>query len=493
MATELISETGMPNCRLLVVDDEVGYLQSLRRALKDDFEVHLADSAAEARKVFAQGVDIALVDICLGKEGSDRGGVVLLREILEQRPGFPVVMISAYGNVDVAVECMQAGAADFIQKPASVSELRQRLRAAHENARTALRARQLEERLYEIEPASIAGVSNGLEHVRRIIAMAARDGHASVLIRGETGTGKELVAQMIHRTGWRASGPMVAVAIAALNPNLMESELFGHEAGSFTGATQRRIGYIEKARDGVLFLDEIADLPQEAQVKLLRFLEERTFNRVGSTKGVSVELQLISATNRDLEKAIRETSFRQDIYYRLKSVDIYIPPLRERIDDIAPLTEHFLKRFRKQGRTQICTVCSEAMNMLLAYSWPGNVRELRAVLERALIFANAAEHGAVQPEDLPDLSTGQDHASSSLRSALPTEGVNLDRMLAVHELNALEAAIRQSGDRKGEAWRLLGLNDRFAVRRRIQSIRKRYPDLIESMPHLRGLYASKKR
>ena len=482
--------------RLLIVDDDRSFLRALGRALKANFSVSTAAGEQEALQAFAVGPDIILLDIRLDEaEPQNRAGVELLKRFLAMRSGIPVVMTSAYGDMDIAVECMRLGAADFIDKadlfatPSGLSELRQRLNSALERARLSRKVEQLEEQLERLEPINLVGVSPQLTQTKQLLPVVAQDGYVTVLIRGETGTGKELVAHAIHRLGWRSKEPFVSVTVAALNPSLVESELFGHEVGAFTGAAKRRIGYIEKAKGGCLLFDEIGDLSPELQLKLLRFLEERRFSRVGSSLEMQVDVQILCATNRDLESAVSEGRIREDLYFRLKSLEIVLPPLRERRQDILLLCDHFLGLFRQQGRSRIQEMAGAAAEVLLSYQWPGNVRELRAVLERANIYATYHGHTEIQKEDLPlELLT----AATSPEFVRPEEsfrdGINLSLELARAEFSYIEGALRATEERKNEAWKLLGLNDRFALLRRAKSLLQSYPQLAAEFPLVNKLY-----
>ena len=270
-----------------------------------------------------------MLDIRLDEEDpQNQEGIDLLKQFPEQRPDIPVVMITAYGDVNQAVECMKLGAADFVEKKASLAEIRQRLFNALQHSQFSRKAKHLEEYLEQKEPLEVIGESPAIQEVKRLIQMVAKDGYIPVLIRGETGTGKELVARAIYRWGWRTNGPFVPVPLVSIPETLLESELFGHEPGTFTDAKKRKIGWIEKARGGVLFLDEIGDLPMQVQVKLLRFLEERHFTRLGSTSPIQVDVQVVSATHQNLEKAVEEGRFREDLYYRLKGMQIELPPFK---------------------------------------------------------------------------------------------------------------------------------------------------------------------
>jgi two-component system, NtrC family, response regulator AtoC len=477
--------------RLFIVDDNEDFIESLRQALQDEYFISSAVNREHAHGVIRSGCDIMLLDVRLDEaDKANRDGLVLLRDFHAQLLNVPIVMMTAYGDVGVAVEAMREGAADFLQKPFDLPKLRAALANALERTRLRERISTLQQDYARVEPGELVGESTQIAEVRRLIQMVALDGYVTVLIRGETGTGKELVARSIHRVGRRAEEPFVPVAIASLNPNLVESELFGHEAGAFTGAKGRRVGLIEKAKRGILFLDEIGDLPAEAQLKLLRFLEERRFSRVGSSDELEVDVQVLAATNRNLEEAVDRGLIRQDLYFRLKSIQIFLPSLKERAADIQPLVRHFLKLFREQGRTRITQISTDAMRSLVRYQWPGNVRELRAVIERATIYANYNSHQQVEEEDLPleVLNTTIHSNKTPHQLEIGSGGVNLDSELAKLELSYIEEALRITQERKTEAWKLLGLNDRFALLRRSKVLLQRYPSLASEFPTVQRLY-----
>lgn len=479
-----------PDAKLLIVDDDKRFLASVERALRRDFAVLTASDPSAATKALNEEPEIILLDIRLdATNDQDKGGVQLLRQILDTYQDVPVVMTSAFGDVETAVECMRLGAADFVQKSAGISELRQRLKGALEHAQLSRKVAQLEEHIRQLEPTDLVGESPQIQRIKHLTQMVAQDGYITVLIRGETGTGKELVARSIHRLGWRAKEPFIPVAVASLNPNLVESELFGHEAGSFSGATKRHIGFIEKAKRGVLFLDEVGELPHDAQLKLLRFLEERKFSRVGSSEQIEIDVQVVAATNRTLEEAVERNQFRKDLYFRLQSVQLFLPALKERLDDIPLLVSHFLKGFRNQGRTRIMEISDEAMKALAQYEWPGNVRELKGLLERAIIYANYNKHQRFEKEDLMiDMLSASDLSVTRNRSKHIATEIDLNRELAILELSLIEEALQLTEERKTEAWKILGLNDRFALRRRVKKILKEYPSLISSYPTVHRLY-----
>ena len=281
--------------------------------------------------------------------------------------------------------------------------------------------------------------------------------------------------------GCRSDGPFVALTLSALPQSMIERELFGHEKGAFTDAKEKKPGYIEQANRGILFLDDINTAPVELQIKLLRFLEERTFYRLGSTKPIEVDIQVISATNQNLFGLVKEGKFREDLYYRINTVEIHLPPLRERTDDIPLLVNHFLGLLQKQGRTHINTQTPESLETMLNYHWPGNIRELKNAVEKAALYAGFKGHDRIEREDLSaDISNNERRlAEKRLTVNFNGNGIDLDKEKARFELAYIESALLKSERRKTEAWKLLGLNDRFALRRRVKSITKRYPQLLD--------------
>ena len=475
---------------LLLVDDNEEFVNSLKRVLRGEYEVRSATTQATALQLLSPPPDIALLDMRLKEEEPEnREGIALLETLRQQLPQLPVLMNTAYGDVAAAVECVRLGAVDFIEKPrADIREIKTRLARALEQARLWRRVSELEQELNLIEPRDIIGASPQMQEIKQSIEAVAGDGRVTVLIQGESGTGKELVARALHASGWRRSEPFVPVVLAALPPDLLEGELFGHEAGAFTDARKRHLGYLERARDGVLFLDEIADLDARLQIKLLRFIEEREFQRLGSTVPVSVDMQVVAATNADLRARVEEGKFRDDLYFRLKGFEIKIPPLRERAQDIPLLVEHFIDIFHQQGR-KVLRFSPQAMDSLLCYPWPGNIRQLRNATESALFRAGYRKHMQVEPEDLPtELSEGQPPSTGP--TSLDFDGLMLGQALAKTELSLIERALGQAQGKKNEAWKLLGLNDRFALRRRVKRIAEHYPKLFREFSLVRSAYGA---
>jgi len=475
---------------LLIVDDDTSFSATLKRALRPQFRVVVANCREKALGLIHDETDIVLLDLRLREDVlDDESGLALLTEVRETHPAIPVVMMTAYGDVQIAVMAMQRGASDFLQKPFDVPKLRTTLSNVLEATRLRKQVAVLQEAYRRLEPGELVGQSAQMASVKKSIQAVSDDAQVNVLIQGETGTGKELVARAVHKAGRRSDGPFMPVAVAAVNQNLIESELFGHEAGAFTGARKQHVGVVERASGGVLFLDEIGDLPAEAQVKMLRFLEDRTFTRVGGDRHYSVDVQVVAASNRNLREAVAEGLIREDLYYRLNSVTIHLPALRERADDIPLLLVHFLGLLHGQGRTRIQELSNEAMAKLLTYSWPGNVRELKTAIERAIIFARMHGHTTIEADDLPPEVRDVSSADTQSRTVtVPEEGVDLDEEVAAVELAYIDKALSNTSERKTDAWKLLGLNDRFALRRRVKAVFRRHPALAEQFPRLNRLF-----
>jgi DNA-binding NtrC family response regulator len=472
---------------VLIVDDDANYRRVVEAALLTDFDVVSAADVESANQKLTLDLSLVLLDLRLNDAvDADRESLKLL-EALHQSRHVPIVIMTAYGDIDTAVEAMKRGASDFIQKARTdARELRKVIANAIEKSRLERRVAELEEEMHRLQPWDLIGSHARIQEVRQLIEMVAADGYTSVLVRGETGTGKEIVARAVHDRGWRKDAPFVAVALPALTPTLVESELFGHVRGAFTDAHETRQGYIQKAAGGVLFLDEIGDLTADLQPKLLRFLDGRAFSPIGSPSPTQVDLQVVCATNRNLEEAVRAGDFREDLYYRLRTVEIIIPPLRERLEDVPLLVDHFLFQFRQQARTRVAGVASDALHQLSRYAFPGNVRELKGIVERAMMMAALHSHALIELDDLP-----HDVAASITPRVQMTDGDNfdLDGELARAELGHIERALRKTEGRKSEAWRLLGLNDRFALLRRVKRIRDQYPHLVSEFPLIQSRYA----
>ncbi|HSH38112.1 MAG TPA: sigma-54 dependent transcriptional regulator [Chthoniobacterales bacterium] len=374
---------------ILIVDDEKHTRDGLRRLFDDDYDTYVAEDIAGAMSVLErEQIDIMITDLRLA--GDD--GMALIERALKL-PHPPIcIMMTAYGSVDTAVEAMKRGAYDFVTKPLNLDKVEmlvaRALRSRNIEQENRTLKQQVDER-YGLD--NVIGESAALREVLDVIRQVAPSS-ANVLIDGESGTGKELAAHAIHNLSRRSKAKFVTVHCAALSPTLLESELFGHERGAFTGAHERRIGRFEQANGGTIFLDEIGEIDQSTQVKLLRVIsEERTFERVGGNQPLKADVRLIAATNKSLEKLVSEGKFREDLYFRLNVVHITMPPLRERKEDIPLLVRGFLRHFCKVNEKPLLDLTADAMNTLLAYDWPGNVRELRTAIEHGVVMASGSK------------------------------------------------------------------------------------------------------
>ncbi len=371
---------------ILVVDDEPNIRRVLEAMLKKEgYDVHLAESGKKAVDIASNTtIDLLISDLIM----PDMTGIEVLKIIKELQPHCTAIMITAYGTIKTAVEAMRLGAYNYIPKPFDMDEMRTVIQHALSN-------RILEQENYELREQlkttyrfdNIVGNSGKMQELFKLIERAA-DSRATVLITGESGTGKELIARALHYNSPRANKPFVAVSCAALTETLLESEMFGHEKNAFTGANAQKAGRFELAHQGTLFLDEVGEIPPSIQVKLLRVLQEREFERVGGTKPLHVDVRLITATNRDLEVEVKNRKFREDLYYRLQVVQLHVPPLRERIEDIPALVDHFLVKYNRENGRRIKGCTPEAMEHLMKYDYPGNVRELENAIERAVVLAD---------------------------------------------------------------------------------------------------------
>ena len=428
-----------PRSLVLVVDDEPAQRQFLRKSLDRDFEVVAAASGEEAVQLLEKrSFNLVITDQRM--PGLD--GLGLLGWIRENAPETPVIMLTAFGTITSAVEAVKQGAEDYLTKPVeSPEELRLAVSRVLEKKSLSAKEQVYREEKEAEFPADIIAQSVQMRAVLDLARQVAPES-TTVLLTGESGTGKEVVARFVHRSSPRSQGPFVAVNCAALTESLLESELFGHEKGAFTGATQSRQGRFELADGGTLFLDEIGEMGRSLQSKLLRVLQERSFERVGGTRTVTVDVRVVAATNRDLETAMREHEFREDLYYRLNVFPIEIPPLRERPQDILPLARYFVGRVsRRMGKPEKAISC-QAEQLLLGNSWPGNIRELQNAIERAVIVSRAQE---ISPPDLP---------LKSHRIDDPAGTATLADLEKAAILSALE---RNHGDRQGTA-RDLGIS-----------------------------------
>ncbi len=385
------------NEKILVIEDDLNTLEGLAEILEQEkFSVTKAKNAREAlAEVKKSNFDVILIDYLL----PDRDGLEVSRIVLDQYPDIKIVMMTAFGSVKNAVEAMKLGIYDYLTKPIDLDELLIVIRRALKEQQLISENIDLRDKLqqtYSFE--NIIGVSGKMQEVfRKILKVANTD--ATVLIRGESGTGKELIARAIHYQSSRSEKALVEINCASIPETLLESELFGHEKGAFTGAYKSKKGKFEIAHMGSLFLDEIGELPLGVQAKLLRVLQDGSFTHVGGIENIEVDVRLIAATNKDLEKAMEDGRFREDLYYRLNVIPIFIPPLRERPEDIGPLIDHFVKVYTEKNKRSIKGIIPEARDLLISYHWPGNVRELENALENAIVMS---EVDYIQISDLPN-------------------------------------------------------------------------------------------
>ena len=426
---------------ILVIEDDVTMRDGIRTVLeKEGHQVFVTGDGYEGSRLFREhGPEIVVSDLRLpGKSGME-----LLREFLERHPAPEILMISAYGTVDIAVNALKLGARDFIAKPFTIDELRSKVNQIVESM-TATEALPAEGETGETFHGMIGSSEAALELFRKVKEVAEVE--SPVLISGESGTGKELIARAIHKESQRAGQPFLAVNCGALSETLLESELFGHEQGAFTGAVNRHIGVFEQADNGTILLDEIGEISPAMQVKLLRVLQYQTFQRVGGTQEITTDVRVIAATNRELKQAVREDRFREDLYYRVNVLPIHVPPLRHRQEDIPELVKHISRRKAKTHGKPVPTWRGDAMEKIRNYSWPGNIRELENFLERLLIF-HPKEEIAADDIYFDEMATPEDSPKGSLNEVLEQT-----------EYRMIVEALQQSGGVKQRAARQLGIN-----------------------------------
>lgn len=453
----------MSKLKILIVDDEKPTRDVMARALSPSYECLTAPDAEQALNMIQANPDLTLMISDVRMPGAD--GVSLLKKAKELAPNLACILLTAYGSVDLAVEAMKEGADDFLTKPITdLNQLELRISKAIKTHALEKEVAELKSQLnpkYGLE--AFTGTSSAMQEVYKLIRLAARS-NANVLIEGPSGTGKELVARALHDLSARAQGPFIAVECAALSPTLLESELFGHEKGAFTDARERKIGRFEAANGGTLFLDEIAEINLATQVKLLRVLETRTFQRVGGSEDVKTDIRIVAATNRDLAAEVAAGRFREDLYYRLNVVDIHMPALKERTGDIPQLVMRFLKEFAKENGGHVTGIEPAAMKLLEEYPWPGNVRQLRNVMEKMVVLS---EGGNLTSQDVPaEIRTGSAANAANLPSEVQANAATtLDHSLADTEKAQILAVIESCHGNKSKAAEQLGISRRTLHRR----------------------------
>jgi DNA-binding NtrC family response regulator len=460
------------DARLLIAEDEANLRLVLQKELQRlGYRVHAApDGEAALRKLEESNVDVMLCDINMPR----MDGMELLRRIHE-RPNPPeVIMLTGQGTIETAVEAMKMGAYDYLTKPYSISELDVRVRQAAEKRRLRVDNQRLRAQIErQSELPEIVSQSQAMNEAIRLVERVAPS-EASVLITGESGTGKELIAQAIHRLSSRAGGSFIDLNCAAFQESLLESELFGYEAGAFSGAKARKLGLIELADGGTLFMDEVTELPASLQAKLLRAIETRTFFRVGGVRKVEVNVRIVAATNRNLDSVVGDGTFRADLLYRINGFQIHLAPLRDRPDDIEPLTQHILKQLAGAHPPELT---ADALARLQAYSWPGNVRQLRNCLERAILLSN---EGRITPDELPPEvarsvsgampfmpGPAASGASTAVSGPLAADTGNLSASGSLRDVEKQQiiAALEQTGWHRGKAAEMLGISPSTLYRR----------------------------
>lgn len=441
---------------ILIVDDEKTQREGLRAALEDSFDIYLADSVDAAFELLErEHFQVLLTDFRMPK---DDGMKLITRAKSLPRP--PVcILMTAYGSEETAVEAIKRGADDYIPKgKLNIDELEFRIRRALKHQKLETENQSLHQQLdkqYGLE--HIIGQSAAMNEIFDIVRQVAPS-QTTVLITGESGTGKELIARAIHQLSPRARAPLMIVHCAALAPTLLESELFGHEKGAFTGAHERRLGRIEQAQGGTLFLDEIGEIDATIQIKLLRFLGERTFERVGSSKTLVADVRLIAATNRNLEQMVQEGKFREDLFYRLNVVPIHLPPLRDRREDIPLLANAFLKEFATRNHKNITEFEPAAMDLLMSYPWKGNVRELRAAIEGAVVLGRRDRVGL---RELPPSIRNFNPNAVDVGNNMPKAGLTVEEA----ERQLILRSLQDAKGNRTEAARRLGISRRTLHRK----------------------------
>ena len=446
----------MRKTHVLVVDDEELYRNALERILgRAGHQVHTARNASEALGIVSsEPIDLVLCDVKM----PGINGIELVRQLREVEPDLPSIVVTGYGSAESSVDALRAGAFWYLEKPfeqAHLDVIRRLVEQAIEHGRLKSENRALHTQLrskYKFD--NIIGHSGALQRVLEVVEKVA-DSNSTVLLTGESGTGKELIARALHYNSRRENEPLISVNCGAIPEELLESELFGHVKGAFTNAHENRKGRFAAADGGTMFLDEIGDMSMNLQVKLLRVLQERTFEPVGSSKTVKVNVRVVAATNQDLRLAIQERRFREDLYFRLNVLPIEVPPLRERREDVPLLVNHFLDVFNQSRQSAVESISASAMQRLIAYAWPGNIRELENLIERMVLLTTSNE---IDEADLPAELLAQSPAGATVAPEVPPTGLSMPQVLKDIETDMIHQALELSHNNKNQAAKLLGLH-----------------------------------
>lgn len=442
------------NTRILVIEDDDGVRETLIALLEDaGYEVEAAADGPPAIALAKQSLfHLYMIDLRL----PSISGIEIMAKIKKINADAVCIVLTAYATIELSVQAMRAGAFDFISKPFQIDVVLNLVKNAIEFNRLKLENLSLKKMVrdkYRFE--NMVGSSPEMNRVYELIERVA-DSDSTILIQGESGTGKEIVAKTIHFNSTRRDKPLIPINCGAIPEGLLESELFGHEKGAFTGATSSRTGRFEMAHGGTLFLDEIGELPLSLQVKLLRVLQERTFERVGGVKSIQIDVRIVAATNQDLEKAIEEKRFREDLYYRLNVIPINIPPLRKRKDDIPLLVDHFIEKFNRKKNKKVKGITTEAIALLLKYYWPGNIRELENLVERMMVLMNNED--MITTEDVPEKLIMSRRKNLPFHFELPEEGIVFSEIVSAFENQILDLSLSRANGVKNRAAQLLHMN-----------------------------------
>ncbi|HKJ30052.1 MAG: sigma-54 dependent transcriptional regulator [Desulfuromonadales bacterium] len=451
----------MASERILVVDDEDGMRRLLSRVLtREGYETSAVGSGAEAlRLVASERFDLVVTDIKM----PEMDGLQLLAELKEYEPSLPIIVITAYGTIENAVQALRSGAYDYIAKPFENDEIKLTVAKAFERERLLAENRYLHAELEgRYDFSGIVGGSLAMQQVYDMASSVAVS-NANVMITGESGTGKELLARSIHYSSLRKEKPFVVLNCAAISEGVLESELFGHEKGAFSGALDTRKGRFERADQGTLFIDEVAEMSMAAQVKLLRVIQEHEFERVGGNKTISVDVRIVAATNKKLEDLVKDGNFREDLYYRLNVVNINVPPLRSRREDVEPLSRFFLEKYTAETGKKITDLSPRALSCLLAHDWPGNVRELQNAIERAVVLSKGS---VLTPRDFPQGMQGDDQICLQI----PEKGGSLTDILEDLERQLIIQTLQREEGSQTRAAETLGIK-RTTLRYKMEKYR----------------------